>query len=443
MKKTILRTSAVVMLFSFGLSAVLLHSCKKNVSDVYDYAPAVLAPDFEISTVNYVFNNEALNSESKVSFKVSYKNAEVTGTTYSSVLNFFVDGNLQKSVSLKDLAGNTSYETIFDWEAIAGKHDFKFEINLSSGGSTIVEEANAKNNTQTTSLTIAVKQLAAVSTAVVTPTVVKQAITADPVANVTNVLTNEGLVVSTKVEAVKTTYSSGTTAIIAAVAKSDGTTDETKVVLSAISNPGVLQGQTQEAKTTLVVETLVAKKEVSFYNAKEKLTYTDGVVSLLGLKSAKADCTEPSNLQALNANPAAKKAYSDAVSAAINTLGVEKGLAAAPGILISTLEAYNLTQGDIDNPPTVTSEITNSSEKCSENCVDGFVVNTFSYPGFILRFTDDRGTLPDFTKEPNCSASNNGTYTFTDCGGKKVSYTFTSTRPVIITTDPCVSNVHN
>jgi hypothetical protein len=443
MKKSIFKTIAAIMLFSFALSAVLLFGCKKNVGDVYDYAPTVLAPDFEISAVDYAFDNEALNSESGLSFKVTYKNAEVTETTYSSVLNFYVNGNIQQSVLLKDLAGNKKYEAFFDWKAIAGEHDFKFEINLSSNGSKIVEETNTANNSQTTSLNIAVKQLVAVSETVVKPAVVNQVISSDTEANVASVLASEGVTISTLVDAIKTTYSNGTTIIIAAVAKSDGTIDETKVVLSATSNPGVSQGQRQKAVTTLVVETLIAQKEVSFYNANEKLIFKDGVVSYVGLKSAKAGCTEPSNLQAFFANQAATKAFSDAVLAAILQLGVEKGLAAAPGILISTLEAFNFTQGNVDNPPTYTVEITNSSAVCSNDCVNGVVVNTLSYPGFTLRFTDDRGTIANFIKEPNCSKSNNGTYTFEDCGGNKVSYTFTATRTVITTNDKCVANVHN
>ena len=443
MKKSIFKTITAIMLFFFALSAGLLISCKKNVGDVYNNAPTVLAPDFVISTVNYAFDNEALNSESGLSFKVAYKNAEVTGTTYSSVLNFYVDGNIQQSALLKDLAGNTNYETVFDWKAIAGNHDFKFEINLTSSGSAIVEEANTTNNSQTTSLDIAVKQLAAVSEAVVEPAAVNQAIAADPEADVASVLASEGIAISTTVDPVKTTYSNNATIIVAAVAKSDGTIDETKVVLSATSNPGVFQGQTQEANTTLVVETLAEQKEVTFYNANEKLIYKDGVVSYVGMKNAKAGCTEPSNLQSFFANQSAVKAFTDMVLSAINQFGVAKGLAAAPGILISVMEAFNLTQGNIDNPPTFTSEITNSSAVCSNNCVNGFVVIAFSYPGFTLRFADDRGTIANFIKEPNCSASNNGTYTFEDCGGNKVSYTFNATRSVITTTDQCVGNVHN
>ncbi|BBE16237.1 hypothetical protein AQPE_0374 [Aquipluma nitroreducens] len=443
MKKSIFKTIAAIMLFSFALSAVLLNSCKKNVGDVYDYAPVVLNPDFELLTVDYAFDNEALNSESGVSFKVAYKNIEITQTAYSSVLNFYVDGNIQQSALLKDLAGNTKYETVFDWQAIAGQHDFKFEINLSSNGSKIVEEANTTNNSQTTSLNIAVKNLVAASEVVVEPSVVNQAIAADPEGDVANVLDSEGIAVATSVDAVKTTYSDNTTAIVAAVEKNDGTIDETKVILSVTSNSGVHQGQKQEANTTLVIETLVTQEEISFYNAKEKLTYKDGTLSYTSLKNAKVGCTEPSNLQAFFANQVAINAFTDAVLSAIKQLGVANGLAAAPEILISVLEAFNLTQGNIDNPPTYTVEITNSSTICSDDCITGLVVKTYSYPGFVLHFSDDRGTIPSITKEPNCSKSNNGTYTFEDCGGNKVSYIFNSTRPVIATKTPCVANVHN
>ncbi len=443
MKKSILKKITAIMLFAIALSAVLLYSCKKNVGDVYNYAPTVLAPDFEISNVDYAFDNEALNSESGLSFKVAYKNNETTEAAYSSVLNFYVDGAIQESIELENISANTNYETVFDWQAIAGEHDFKFEINLSSDGSKMVEETNTANNSQTTSLDIAVKELAVLSTADVETVVVNQAIAADPEANVSDVLASEGLVLSTSVQAVKTTYSDNTSAIVAAVVKSDGTIDETKVVLSVTSNSGVTTGQKQQATSTLIVETLVAQKEVSFYNANEKLTFKDGVISLIGLKRAKVGCTEPSNLELFYASESATKAFSDALLAAMAQSGVAAGLASAPNILISVMAGYNFTQGNVDNPPTYTVEITNSSTICSDDCVNGFVVNTFSYPGFVMHFSDDRGTIPTLTKEPSCSKSNNGTYTSEDCGGNKVSYTFNSTRPVTTTTSPCVKNVHN
>lgn len=443
MKKSIFKTIAAIVLFSFALSAVLLNSCKKNVGDVYDYAPVVLNPDFELLTVDYAFDNEALNSESGLSFKVAYKNNETTEATYSSVLNFYVDGAIQKSIVLENISANTKYETVFNWLAIAGKHDFKFEINLSSNGSKMVEETNTTNNSQTRSLNIVVKELAVSSTSNVETTVVNQAIAADPEANIAGILSSEGLVLSTSVQAVKNTYSDNTSAIVAAVVKSDGTIDETKQILSTTHNPGVHEGQKQEAHTNLIVETLVAQKEVSFYNAYEKLIFKDGAITYTGLKSAQIGCTELSNLELFYASESAKKAFSDALLAAMAQLGVEAGLASAPQILISVMAAYNFTQGNVDNPPTYTVEIINSSTICSNDCVNGFVVNTFSYPGFVMHFSDDRGTIPTLTKEPSCSKSNNGTYTSEDCGGNKVSYTFNSTRPVITTKTPCIGNVHN
>jgi hypothetical protein len=442
MKKSILKTITAIMLLSFALSAVILNSCKKNVGDVYDYAPTVLAPDFEISSVDYAFDDPALDADD-VSFKVVCKNLEVTDVNYSTVLNFYVDGTIQNSIPLNNIKSNTKYENVIEWEGVPGKHDFKFEINLTSDGKKVIDETNVSNNSQTTSLELSVTELVEEKNEEVQANVVTNAIAADPAANVADVMKNEGINLSTEVAAVKTTYSNNTTAIVAAVAKSDGTLDETKMVLSVTNNPGVTDGQQQEATSTVIVETLVDQKEVSFYNANEKLTYKDGVVSYEGLKSANAGCTEPSNMESFFANQAAKNAFMDAVLAAIKQLGVADGLASAPEILISILDAFNLTQGNIDNPPTFTFEITNSSAVCSNECVDGYVVNTFSYPGFILHFTDDRGTIPTFTKEPSCSASNNGTYTFEDCGGNKVSYTFNAPRPVITTTDQCVANVHN
>lgn len=443
MKKSTFKTITVIMLSSIALSVVLFFSCKKNVGDVYDYAPVVLAPDFQLLTVDYAFDNEALNSESGLSFKVAYKNNEVTETTYSSVLNFYVDGAILKSIPLENITANTKYETVFDWKAIPGKHDFKFEINLSSDGSKVVEEANTTNNSQTTSLDIAVKALVVAKEETVQPPVVNQAIAADPVSNVASVLAAESIVISTTVPAVQTTYSDNTTAIVAAVVKSDGTIDQTKVVLSVTSNVGITTGQTQQATSTMIVETLVEQKQISFYNANEKLTYKDGVVSFVGLKSAKAGCTEPSNMQSFFADKEALKAFSDAVVAAILKDGLIKGLASVPRNLIETTAAFNLTQGNVDNPPTYTVEFTNSSEICSKDCVNGLVVNTLSYPGFTLRFSDDRGTLPDFIKLPACGASNNGTYKFKDCGGNEVAYTFNATRPVISTNENCSKNVHN
>lgn len=455
MKKSVLKKITAIMLFSIALGAVLLYSCKKNVGDVYNYAPTVLAPDFEISTVDYAFDNEALNSESELSFKVTYKNNEITGATYSSVLNFYVDGTIQKSIALENIAANTKYETEFDWRALAGKHDFKFEINLSSNGSKVAEEANTTNNSHTTSLSIAVKALVVAKTENVQATTVNQAIIADPVANVASVMAAEGIVISTTVTAVQTTYTDRTTAIVSAVTKSDGTTDPTKVVLSVTSNAGVTTGQAQQTTSTIIVETLIDQKQVSFYNANEKLTYTDGIVSFVKLKSAETftPCTEPSNMQVFFADKEALKAFSDAISAAILQDGIDKGLASAPRILIDILAAFNLTQGNVDNPPTYTVEIINSTEICSTDCVNGVEVQTKSYPGFILSFSDDRnpgvvlsGTtnvISKYTKLPSCSTSNSGTYTFEDCGGNKVSYTFSGGRSVITTTNPCVGNVHN
>ena len=453
MKKSVFKTIMAIMLFSIAFSAVLFFSCKKNVGDVYDYAPVVLAPDFQILTVDYAFDNEELNSESSLSFKVAYKNNEVTETAYSSVLNFYVDGVIQQSIPLDNLTANTKFESIFDWQASAGKHDFKFEINLSSDGSKIVEEANTTNNSQTTSLDIAVKKLVVVSAVAVSTAVATQAITADPTANVASVMAAEGIVLSTTVPPVKTTYTNNTTAIVAAVAKSDGTIDPTKVVLSVSFNLGVKTGQEQESTSTMIIETLVAQKQVSFYNANEKLTFKDGVISFARLKSAKAGCSEISDLESLNLSQEAKKALSDAILGVIASLGTQAGLEAAPTLLIQILAAYGFTQGNVDNPPTYTAEIINSSEICSTNCVNGVEVQIKFHHGFILSFSDDRnpgvvvnGTtnvITKFTKLPGCSTSNNGTYTFADCGGNKVTYIFNATRPVITTTTKCVTNVHN
>lgn len=443
MKKSTFKTITAVMLFSIAFSAVLFYSCKKNVGDVYDYVPVVLAPDFQLLTVDYAFSNEALNSESSLSFKVAYKNNEVTETAYSSVLNFYVDGVIQQSIPLDNLTANTKFESIFDWQASAGKHDFKFEINLSSDGSKIVEEANTSNNSQTTSLDIAVKKLVVVSAVAVPTAVAIQAITADPTANVASVMAAEGIVLSTTVPPVKTTYTNNTTTIVAAVAKSDGTIDPTKVVLSVTSNPGVKTGQEQESTSTMIVKTLVAQKEVSFYNANEKLTFTNGVISFVALKSAKAGCTEISDLESLNLSIEAKKALSDAILAVIASLGPQAGLDAAPALLIQILQGYGFTQGNVDNPPTFTFELNSSMKKCETKCTDGEVVEILEFPGFTLVFKDDRGTIATFTKKSSCAASNNGLYKFSDCGGNQINYNFNTLQPQNKTKDKCSGNVHN
>lgn len=463
MKKSVFKTITAIMLFSIAFSAVLFFSCKKNVGDAYNYdpthyssenPPVVLAPDFQVLTVDYTFSNEALNSESSLSFKVAYINNEVTETTYYSVLNFYVDGVILNSIPLENIKANTKLETVFNWKAVAGKHDIKFDINLSSTGSKVVEEANTTNNSQTKSLDIPAKQLAVVKVENVPVATVNQTITADPVANVASVLAAEKIVVSTTVPATSTTYANNTTAVVAAVTKSDGTTDSTKVVLSVTNNVGVTTGQAQQTTSTMIVQTLVAQKEVSFYNANEKFTYTNGVISYSKLKSYKnfSPCSEPSNLELVYMNAAANKAFNDRATAALNA-NVANGLANTPLYLIETEAAYGLTQGSVDNPPTYTVELLNPPNVCSTDCVNNVMVQKKSYPGFTLRFSDDRnpgvqlnGTgsvIASYTKAASCDTSNNGTYTFVDCGGNSVTYTFNAPQPVNTLAATCVSNVHN
>lgn len=443
MKKSILKTLIAIMLFAITLSAVL-YSCKKNVGDVPDPEPSVLNPDFEITTIDYAFDNEALNSASGLSFKVVYTNNENTETTYYSVLNFYVDGVIQESIELENISANIKYETVFDWPTIVGEHDFKFEINLSSNKSKIIKEANTTNNSQSTSLDIKVKKLVALSTADVATSVVNQIIAADPEANVADVLASEGNTISTTVQVIETTYTDNTSAIVAAVAKSDGTIDETKVVLSVTSNAGVTTGPNQQATSTLIVETLVEQKEVSFYNANEKLTYNDRVLSFTRLNIPNVDCTEPSNLELLFTSESAKKAFVDEVLAAIDQSGVAVGLASAPDILSSILAAYNFTQGNVDNPPTYTVEITNSLEICSTDCVNGLVVYTLSFPGSTIKISDDRGIIPNYIVSPSCTISDQEEITITDCGNHVVVIPGQNrVQPVITTTNPCEGNVHN
>lgn len=452
MKKTTFKTIASAMLLAIPLSLLILNGCKKNVSDVYEYKPVVLNPDFELLDVGYTISNDELNSASELTFKVTYKNNEVTQNTYSSVLNFSVDGVILESVPLQDIVAGTSYEKIFKWQAVAGSHAFKFDINLSSDGNKIVDETNVANNSKASSLDIAAKKLVVVQEVTVTPAVATQEIKADAKANIVSELSNEGLAIATTVEPVKTTYDNHTSAIVAAVAKNDGSIDTTKVVLAITSNPGVHSGQKQEAKTTVIVETLVDKKEVSFYNANERLSYTDGVLSFNTLKSATdVTCSEKSNLESLVLSPAAFEELRKMINDLIAQYGIKKGLEDSRKALIEVLDAYNFTQGDVDNPPVFSFEIL-SNPTPTENCVEGKIVKVYDFPGFKLQFKDDRNVngvklngayVLNFEKAPSPTSSNKGTYTFEDCGGNKVSFTFSNDRMTVQTNEPCVPNVHN
>jgi len=470
MKKLTIKTIAAIMLFSMASGAVLLNSCKKNVKDIYPYTPVVLAPDFQVVSVDYAFDNGTLNSASNLSFKVTYKNNEVTGTTYSSVLNFYIDGVFQKSVMLSNIASNTTYQTVFDWQAVAGSHDFKFVINQSTDGSMIVAETNIANNSQITSLDIPVKALVVAKTENVTPAVVTQSITADPTANVTAGLAQTGQVISTTVPAVKTTYTDGTTTIVAAVQNSDGTIDPTKVVVSATVNSGVNTGQEQQATISIIVESFVAQKEVVISNGDQKLDYKDGVISFVGLKSAKTftPCSEPTNFELLKANTDAYNNLKKAIDGDILIDGLEKGLLSdAQRDLIATLIGYGYTQGNIDNPPTYTLEFFRADSKCEQfnhnnPCVNGFIVEDWGYPGFKVSFRDDRNSevedlqapygegeqIPRISSDSRPSSCNEpggyfGEYSYLDCGNNGVHIFFHPERITIVTDISCAGNVHN
>lgn len=453
MKKLKLKITALIMLIAIIVITVLFNGCEKNVSDVYDYVPEVLEPDFTIVKVDYTSDKTEIDSESNLTFKVSYKNNELTNTTYSSVLNFYVDSAIMESVVLKDIISNKDYETQFKWAALAGKHNFRFEINVSSDGSQLVKEVNTSNNAQKTSINVAVKQIVVINEVVVENSVVEKAIAADTSSNIADVIAGEDLKISTTVEPVKTTFNDNTTMVVAALANNDGTIDTSKVVVSFTVFPGVKTGQKQESTSTMVVQTNVEEKKISFYNENEKLTYKNGVLTFEGLKSAKifTPGTEPSNFEMLNSDPKAVASLTSKITSDILTLGVEKGLEKAPVSLIEVKKAYGYTQGNVDNPAIMSSEIIYSD--CSTDCINGVKVILSGYPGFILNFNDDRcngvvlqGTsdvITSFSKLPNCASSNNGTYIFEDCAGQEIQFVMNSSRLQTITTDPCSEDIHN
>ena len=199
----------------------------------------------------------------------------------------------------------------------------------------------------------------------------------------------------------------------------------------------------------------VEEKKISFYNKNEKLTYKNGVLTLEGLKSAKifTPFTEPSNFEMLNADPEAVASLKSKITSDILTLGVDKGLEKSPVFLIEVSKAYGYTQGNVDNPAIMTSEIINSIDVCSTDCINGVKVILYGYPGFILSFNDDRcngvvlqGTsdvITSFSKLTNCESSNSGTYIFEDCGGQEIQFVMNSSRLETITTDPCSEDIHN
>jgi hypothetical protein len=254
---------------------------------------------------------------------------------------------------------------------------------------------------------------------------------------------------------VKTTFDDKSTAIVSALMDSKGEIDTTKEILSFTVNPNITTGQQQQSTTTVVVETIVEEKKVSFYNDNEELTYKNGVITFVGLKSASifSPCSEPTNFQMLDADPEAMASLLAKINSAITTLGVEEGLARAKFILIEVTTAYGYTQGNVDNPPIMSSEIINSSDICSTDCIDGFKVISYSYPGFKLNFSDDRnngvvlrGTtnvITSFSKLPNCESSNSGTYIFEDCGGQAIQFVMNLSRIETNTTDACSQDVHN
>jgi len=455
MKKLKFKSTALLMLLTIAGTSVLFNGCQKNVSDVYEYVPEVFAPDFTVVKVDYTSDNTVINSESNLTFKVTYRNNEDSKNTYNSVLNFYVDGAVMESVLLTDIDANKDYESILKWSALAGKHNFKFEINISSDGSQVVKEENTSNNAKTTAIDVAVKQIVVVNRAVVDVSVVESAVKADTSANVATVIASEGLTIATTVEAVKTTFDDKSTAIVSALMDSEGTIDSTKEILSYTVNPNIITGQQQQSTTTVVVETIVEEKKVSFYNDSEELTYKNGVITFVGLKSASVflPCSEPTNFQMLDADPEAMASLLAKINSAITTLGVEAGLNRAKFILIEVTTAYGYTQGNVDNPPIMTSELISSDAICSSDCIDGFKVNNFSYLGFRLEFDDDRndgvilrGTtnvITSYIKSASCDASNNGTYIFEDCGGQSITFVMSEERPKIVTTIRCSGNVHN
>ncbi len=456
MEKSILKTfSVLLLLIVLAFGSATINSCQKNVGDIYDYVPTVLAPDFAILNVDYSYDNDELNTESTVTFKVEYQNGEETENTYTSVLNFYVDGEMQESAMLEDIAGNTGYEQLFEWEALVGDHTFTFEINITSDGEQFVEEENTANNSTETSLDVAVKELVAVSEEDVSADAAADDIAADTSANVSGILAGEGLTISSTSKAKKTTYDNGSTIIAAAVEAADGSIDSTSSVVVATVNPGSATGKKQQASIAIVSKVDVEKKEVTMKNKTGTIKYKDGSLSLSSLKSAEkfTPCTEKSNIELFVEDGNAVSAAETKIGASIDLNGLSSGLKAVPTIVLKVMAEYGHTQGNVDNPPTYTAEIISSSQKCSEECVNNKKVELYAYPGFKLKFSDDRsqyvvlsGTsnqIGTYTKQANCSASNKGTYTFEDCGGNTVSYSFTKERAKVATNTSCIPDVHN
>ena len=435
MKKSILKTTTIILI-SILLSFPVMNGCQKNVGDIYGYEPTILNPDFAIVNIDYSYDNDELNSDSWLTFKVTYKNNEVTDVLYPSVLSFYIDNKIHKSIVLEDIESDTEYEEIYEWAAAAGNHDFKFEINFTSSGEEFTEEANTGNNSQSTNLDIAVKQLEVVQEVVVETAVAVAIVVADTASGVEELLEAAGVTISDQVEVVETTYDDGTTMIEAAVENSDGTIDTTRTVVSISVNPGVTEGQQQQATMTMVVETNIEENEASLSNANNAMVYKDGELTLISLKSGKivseAGCTELSNFELFMLSEQAKQDLTDAMA----NLTLED----LAHTYITVALAYDITQGDVDNPPVIS--IFPYVEECPEECIDGYN-NDIKYAGYTVTITDDRDGVKTIPHSAQCGKNWEGDYVYADCGGNLVGYVLGNSKLATKTEDLCGTGVHN
>lgn len=454
MKKSILKSITVFTLLGAVLGVMVLNSCQKNVGDVYEHKDIVFAPDFEIKNVDYDIDNDQLNTESTLTFKVDYKNNEVTETAYSSVLNFYVDGILQESVMLKNIESGRNYEHIFEWKALLGEHEFSFEINLTSEGEKFIKEANVANNTFVINENVALKELVVETEEVIAADEAIEAIKADSTNAVAETLAGEGLVMSTTEEAQKTTYDNGATVVVIPVEDAATGEIDSTVTASAATVPEVASGNQEEATVSVVATYDEENEEVTLQTDVGTVLFSDGSFSLVTSKSARAfaPCTEPGNFELFLASPDAINSFLVKYNAAVATLG-EVSAQNLCVILLETMIEYGFTQGGVDNDPVFTAEILNHTDPCSVECINGQLVNRMPYPGFILHFSDDRNSgvvlagtdnvISSFSKAANCESSNNGTYIFEDCGGNSVAYIFSEEPAIVKTGADCVPNVHN
>jgi hypothetical protein len=394
----------------------VLKSCRKDVDEIYNYESVTFTPDFTITKGNFTVDNEALNSESILSFTVTYKNKEVTKVRYGTIICFYVDGEFLESSIIQDIEANKDYEQLFTWKALSGKHDFTFQINISSDSALIIlEEKNIANNSYRTSIDIPIKELNVLQSLEIDASIIAKSVENDAISGISEVMTEKKMRISTKGRALSTIYESNVTTFAAAIESEDGIIDSTRFLISI----SYLDDQSDLLTANALLEINKEKGEVLLYDKYYKIAYNKGGATLIYLKN-KSSCTEPWFWECAGLGATAVACILGILA---SPTGV--GLAAAIAACVASVGAGYLCYMALkDNDPTISENYTRDGPVCKE-CIDEKTAQDFYYLAVKLSFTDDRGPVifsTDFIKG-GCKPSS-AIVSATDCGGHTVKKTF-------------------